>query len=373
MNVESKRELLEPTIKRYIRNISDRDLTDMPGYLDVILGSSVMITANYDVSKNVANGTTATVVDVRLMENAHVRWHTFDGSEGVGIHTVQAKKTLCLVLKLQGEFSTKVYFEGMPPGVVLIYPRTTTSHRIRFPNKEYVVDITSYKAVSCIAASTGHKTQGRTLTKGVVMGPPGGWASNHNGWVYVVLSRATKGDDIYLSEPVSKNLTLYKVRSGIQNEMERIREVLVNPTSTFLRDEPSRMRHASRLREWSFHQRNKNTQSLGQIERKKEIEQPSGMRPASRLREWSFHQRNNSITDIDTQSRERKKEIEQPTGMRPASRLREWSFHQRNNSITDTDSQCRMRPAPRQSRLREWSFQQKSNSSTDTDTQSRAD
>jgi len=60
------------------------------------------------------------------------------------------------------------------------------------------------------------------------------WMSNYSGWVYVVLSRVTKGNDVYLTVPLSTKLSIYKERSDIKNEMNRLRRVLVNPTKALL-------------------------------------------------------------------------------------------------------------------------------------------
>jgi len=78
MNIENDAgSPLDSRIASYMRNIGDRDLGDRPGYLDVIIGSSLMITHNYDVENCVANGTTGTVIDIKLASDAPISWHKF--------------------------------------------------------------------------------------------------------------------------------------------------------------------------------------------------------------------------------------------------------------------------------------------------------
>ena len=97
--------------------------------------------------------------------------------------------------------------------------------------QEFKARVENYTAVSCFAASTGHKTQGRTLTDGVVMGPPYNASKyNNDGWVYVVLSRVATSAKAYLMEPLSTNLDNYKERKKIKTEMARLRKVLFEPT-----------------------------------------------------------------------------------------------------------------------------------------------
>jgi hypothetical protein len=241
-----------------IRNMVDTKLANKSGYLDVIIGSPLMVTHNYDVTKCVANGSSGVVLDVRLAPGVEPGWEPL--KNGNGIHSVMAKDTVCILLKLDGDHGKVVYYEGLPPGVVVIYPRLTRNHPFIWGNREFKAHLTNYNAVSLIAASTGHKTQGRTLSDGVIMGPPiDPWKYNGTGWIYVVLSRANRGQDVYLMEPLCTDLSKFKERTSINEEMNRLRKLLVEPTRNALRsqrnDDPNRQdQKEGKTRRLSFSQ-----------------------------------------------------------------------------------------------------------------------
>ena len=210
-----------------LRNMGDKDLNDRPGYLDIILGHKIMVTHNYDVSKKIANGTIGTVVDVILADDAKVSWHDMRGCLDVGVHTIDAKNTIGIVLRLAGDH--QVYHTNLPAGVVVIYPKRYTK-QCSWVNRNFKVKVSNYMAVSCLTASTGHKTQGRTLSGGVIMGPPGKLKHNHDGWVYVVMSRVPASDKLYLMEPLPTDMKKYVVRSVIKDEMDRLRKSIFETT-----------------------------------------------------------------------------------------------------------------------------------------------
>ena len=83
--------------------------------------------------------------------------------------------------------------------------------------------ITSFLAYP-MSSMSGHKTQGNTLDK-LIVGSWGKYKYGTKGWLYVVLSRVSDLDHIFLIEKLSTDPKKFLPRKNILLEMKRIRKI----------------------------------------------------------------------------------------------------------------------------------------------------
>ena len=253
----------------HVRASPEKALGNRPGSLDIIIGSKIMINGNLDVPRRVANGTKAIVLDVLLEPGAEPALISLPGAQNIQVHSILCSRVRALVLKLDHkdhcsenyypEFTSKECDVDMtqadaasgleskevelPPSTyaipngVVILKRTdkdnTTVRKFTWKTATFSAQITQFQASSCCLASTGHKVQGATL-KAILMGPPNRSKFNHNGWVYVCISRVTKREELFLFEALSEKIMSYKPRRNIITEMRRLRAELEGPTLQLL-------------------------------------------------------------------------------------------------------------------------------------------
>ena len=198
------------------------------GSLGLILGGPVIVTHNYGTRKGIANGTSATLFDVQLTEEAVVRFLPLEGA-AVGVHFVEAKEVRCLILKHKSKkWRTRTDFAPfLPKGCFPVITRSTSKQMdwgVSRRGKRFSVNMEQFWVLPR-SASTGHKLQGQSEDFLVTAPWYSPWKFGNNGWLYVVLSRATSPEGLFLSEPLPTLMKGYKKRTTVMNEMMRLREV----------------------------------------------------------------------------------------------------------------------------------------------------
>ena len=274
---------LDPERVAYVRASTEEKLGKRAGALDIILNETIMIGANIDVPRKLANGCKAIVLDVLLHPGVVPVLTSLPGIHPVQVHTVECHQVACLVLLVHNPEQQKVnYYPNLrqaldqtkmavPNGVVFMVPGNETTRKFAWKNGvTFTASITQFQAASCYAASTGHKVQGMTL-QNILVGPRSRSVYNHDGWLYVCLSRCQKQEGLYLLTPLSDNMAKYKPRQNIINEMARLRRELFLPTEALLTGSlpatgatgGDRDQHGSRKRSFSFSTSGKPANDLG--------------------------------------------------------------------------------------------------------------
>ena len=72
---------------------------------------------------------------------------------------------------------------------------------------------------------TGHKTQGLTVNSIILGSINNTHRSGLTGWLYVILSRVKTIEGLFLMEKIEQDPSKYKLRSDVQKEMTRLREI----------------------------------------------------------------------------------------------------------------------------------------------------
>ena len=197
---------------------SENELGRVSGNLDLIIGGPLMLSVNSCVSLGLANGTKCTLVDLELDETA-VQWSDEEECYVIGVEHVSG----AVVKHVMKSYKDRKDFDGLPAGCFPVEV-STIDGVIKSLGRKIGVRTTQLPLVPLFAI-TGHKCQGQTEEK-VVVGP---WTNQHRkgstGWLYVVLSRVRRLQDIYLIEPLSEDPSTYQPRIHIDNAMIAAKQV----------------------------------------------------------------------------------------------------------------------------------------------------
>jgi hypothetical protein len=218
-------------------------LENLPARLDIILGGNVLITHNICVQKGVANGTSASVMQV-LLDEKQVRW-----SETARCYVIEAKHVHSFVLKNhQAPFNQEDHYPPLPVGHFPLQKlgkhnsvasfRWERGHKL-IPAGNRVKSNIRFRVGQFPMVSkhvlTGHKIQGQTVGDLVIL-PLQKKKSGGDGLLYVALSRVPSLQRLFLTEKLDEDVTKYKKRKIVIDEMRRIRSQLIGPTTKRMDD-----------------------------------------------------------------------------------------------------------------------------------------
>ena len=178
----------------------------------------VMLTHNQDVEEKRANGTCTTLEQVVFHPGETT--FTVELDSGVSVRGVFASQVDRLILRHQHKDMRQVLFHVKPEEYTVDadwpIPKSlqTGSATERLPMKMFQIPVVRN------TATTGHKLQGKTVKSIFVYE----WHYGLN-WPYVVLSRVTTMDGVYIrNELDSMDMTKYAVPIELVTFMEKMRE-----------------------------------------------------------------------------------------------------------------------------------------------------
>ena len=184
-----------------------------------------MVGHNADVSKGIANGTLAILVDVILKETASVRIKTLPNNQQ--LHAVYANDVLCIVFKHQlASWKQTIAFPTLELGCFPVIPikKSLTCKLGNSDTQSFKVNITRFPCVSAMIL-TGYKVQGQSL-HAITLGT---LTNNHKfgktGWIYVILSRVRSYTGLFLLVTLPTDPRKYKPRVHVMKEMSRLRKI----------------------------------------------------------------------------------------------------------------------------------------------------
>lgn len=216
--------------EEWIRKLSTKRLKGA-GKLFCVLNTPYIVNVNEDVGSGIANGTRATLQDIILKDSAAIRVTEIGGRE---VHTVYADDVLCLIFKHTiASWLGTTRFPTLPPGCFPIVGYTHSLTKL-FRDNPGSAKITVFPC-EFATIMTGHKMQGQTVDS-IILGSFSDAHKNGNtGWLYVILSRVRSLSGLYLLTPLQTDVTKYKPRTEVKNEMARLSEI---QSTTLARLEP---------------------------------------------------------------------------------------------------------------------------------------
>ena len=214
---------VDPRHADYVRKLPEKRLTYV-GNLFCIIGAKYMITANIDVANGIANGTIAILRNIILKDGVDVSVTNL--GQGQAAHSVLASDVECLIFQHAfPQCNTTSAYPTLPPGH---FPLKPTNKNLQIPFNDNGAKIKiqiNQLPITNATVLTGHKTQGMTLDN-IVLGSMGDkHRYGSTGWLYVVLSRVRDISGLYTLAPLSTDLSKYKKRHDVLEEMDRLRAI----------------------------------------------------------------------------------------------------------------------------------------------------
>ena len=169
------------------------------GTIDVYVGMPVMVVANVAVTGyGIANGTTATVLDVIYPASSSQEVITLANGETITRSTDGSQPVAVLLLIKDPHFKQIV---GLPPCVFPLFARGPLECTIenRATKQKMQAKFTQFPLVPAFCL-TGHKVQGQTMSSILIAEPNNPHA--RLSWLYTVLSRVTSLNGLFLTEPI---------------------------------------------------------------------------------------------------------------------------------------------------------------------------
>jgi PIF1-like helicase len=217
---QKKKQQLPEAHADYVRKLPEK-LLQTVGNLICIIGTQYMVTSNLDVANGIANGTVASVRDIVLKKGTTPS--VTDVGNGFSVHSVFASDIFCVILEHQFDaWSTKVCYSPLPAGYFPIKAEQFNK-TIKFNDHGagIKVRLTQFPLTNAIVL-TGHKTQGLTLDHLILGHMNGKNKYGNNGWLYVILSRVRDINGLHLLTPLSTDLSKYKKRNDVTDELQRL-------------------------------------------------------------------------------------------------------------------------------------------------------
>jgi hypothetical protein len=183
-----------------------------------------MITENIDVANGIANGTIATLRNIILKDTVDISVTNLGQNQAT--HSVLASDVECLIFQHAfPQCNPTLAYPTLPPGHFPIKP-THKNLQISFNDNGANIKVQiSQLPITNATVLTGHKTQGMTLDNIVL----GSMSDKHRygstGWLYVVLSRVRDISGLFTLAPLSTDLSKYKKRHDVLQEMERLQTI----------------------------------------------------------------------------------------------------------------------------------------------------
>jgi hypothetical protein len=227
---------------KYIRS-QTADFFDkkMEGNLDAIIGGPMLVKTNFDVNEGISNGTSATLVTIRLAKLAVPQLNeVIIDNKTYRFFSVKATEVECLILKHTSKTRSKqVFYKTLPPGCfpVLMGDKKHKPMRkkISIKDLEFWVQCHQFHVIPAWAI-TGHASQGQTIADGVALCR----RSSSAGWVYVVLSRVKTSKQIALYAPLNSKLSSYKRRKDVDTAMQQIFAIELHTLTESLGEETAK-------------------------------------------------------------------------------------------------------------------------------------
>ena len=179
-----------------------------------------MYNKNIDVDNGIANGTTCSLEKVYLKHDAKLQPIQV---HGYWINAVSIEDVDHLQLhwegseRFQGTFNV---FQEMKLFTVKFH-FTACGQKVQSQEKMHI----THFPVSLNHATTGHKLQGKSLKQLVIAQ----WSAMKN-WAYVVLSRVTTLDGLYLLEPIPENIDFSPIPEYLDMMTRLQQRILAVPT-----------------------------------------------------------------------------------------------------------------------------------------------
>jgi ASC-1-like (ASCH) protein len=237
---------------KQLRRISEARLNKMSGELYVIIDDAYRITRNLDVTRKIANGTSAYAVNVIFEDNIpdDAIWFEKMDDAGGGVHCVDARYVKGLLMKhANPEYAASHYLPedekhkgqkrtdgddwkfNLEAGMFPV-PSKTAALKAKVGTELHEMTVKAFPVVMR-AVVTGHSTQGMTLDQ-LIIASWGRETNNSNGYMYMLLSRVRDPKDLLILDPLPGDMSKYKLRKELMAELDRIREYVCTPTTTKL-------------------------------------------------------------------------------------------------------------------------------------------
>lgn len=214
----------ETKLRDYVRMMTSDKLNNLCGYLDLVVGSRVLLSKTILAKWGIVNNSAAIFVRPMLKSGVEPTLRTF--ADGVTVHAVDISNVLGVVLcHTHGNESSFV----IPPTQKSSIPISWTHGRVSAST--FRISIRQIPVIPA-GAITGHKCQGQTCDS-LLVASFGRYAKGADGWLYVALSRVRTMDGVFLAEPLSENPADFKQRHAVDAEMTRLRH-MIEPTNKIL-------------------------------------------------------------------------------------------------------------------------------------------
>jgi len=187
-------------------NVSVKGNSKIDPCLKLIKGSPLMINSNTEKAKRLCKGTTGNFVGVKWKQGCHPHIEDFHGYKVLAANITDLES---LIMKLD---STKRLIE---------ITQEEFSVDIKLPGSKSVLKgfkMTQF-AINMSLATTGHKLQGMTMDLLILAE-----ISLVPNWLYVVLSRVTTLQGLFLMQPLKKEM-FKKVSKNLQHELVFLRDL----------------------------------------------------------------------------------------------------------------------------------------------------
>jgi hypothetical protein len=183
-------------------------------FLCLYSGCKLMVNDNIAVEIGIANGTTCRFRKLKLKENADFSKISYDC---YWVNAVDAADVECIILEHDdGPFKSKTFKISIQKG----------NYFTSWPEESFGFDAQTKKVLTISQfpvlvnnATTGHKSQGKTLSELVV----NAW-SNAKNWIYVVLSRVKTLNSLFINNPLPEDAD-FAPRENLLLMLERFRRL----------------------------------------------------------------------------------------------------------------------------------------------------
>ena len=210
--------------KRSIRKVSSKRL-GATGNLFMILGAKYMNLQNDHVPSKLANGTVGILQSIVLVPSARIRTVALENAITSLVHAVYASEVEALMFKHDTPaFKSSNFFPELPQGCFPVVAKTF-SKKFNFGGDALVSATVTQFQITLACVLTGHKMQGRSVDSIILGDLVGADKYGATGWLYVVLSRVRTLSGLYTLQLLTEDLSKYKPRTAVINEMERLRKI----------------------------------------------------------------------------------------------------------------------------------------------------
>jgi hypothetical protein len=189
-------------------NVDATNNTKIDPCLKLIKGSPLMMNSNAQKGKSVVKGTLSNFIGVRWKAGCSPHIEDYNGYK---VYAANITDLECLVMMLETD-KRIVELKPEVTSVDIAVPGISTRHRLKgFKICQFPVNLS--------LATTGHKLQG--MTKDILILSEISLKPN---WLYVVLSRVTTLEGLYLMMPLTMDM-FQPIPQPLQRELDFLREL----------------------------------------------------------------------------------------------------------------------------------------------------